>query len=102
MQENIELKDTDKIKLKMIAAQEVKHMKDMILVEAHNIIDNDYKVPRIEREEENSRVSLIIKLEDSFKEEIKTFCDIHSIRIRDFWVECVHRIINKYYWEVRE
>lgn len=102
MQENIELKDTDKIKLKMIAAQEVKHMKDMILIEAHNIIDNDYQVPRTEREDENNRVSLIIKLEDSFKEEIKSFCDIHSIRIRDFWVECVQRIINKYYWEVRE
>lgn len=102
MQENIELKDTDKIKLKMIAAQEVRHMKDLILIEAHDIIDNDYKVHRLKREDERNRVSLIIKLDDDFKETIRMFCDVHSVRIRDFWVECVHRIIEKYYWEVRE
>lgn len=96
MQENIELKDTDKINLKMVSAQQVKHMKDLILDEAHLIIDNNDNVPRVEREDESDRVSLIIKVDDEFKEEIKLFCETHSIRIRDFWVECVHRILRKY------
>ena len=96
MQENIELKDIDKINLKMVSAQQVTHMKDLILNEAHLIIDNNYSVPRVEREEESERASLIIKVDDDFKEEIKLFCDTHSVRIRDFWVECVHRVLRKY------
>lgn len=96
MQENIELKDTDKIQLKTISAQEVKHMKDLILDEARVVIDNNYDVPRVDREEEENRTSLIIKIDDSFKDEIKMFCDVHSVRIRDFWVECVQRIIRRY------
>lgn len=96
MQENIELKDTDKIRLKTISAQKVTHMKDLILNEAHNIIDNNYTVPRVDREEEYCRTSLIIKVDDDFKEEIKNYCDTHSVRIRDFWVECVNRNLRRY------
>lgn len=96
MQENIELKDTDKIQLKTVSAQQVTHMKDLILEEAHLIIDNNDSVPRTEREDESSRTSLIIKVDDDFKDEIKTFCGLHSIRIRDFWVECVQRILRRY------
>lgn len=96
LQENIELKNTKKIQLKTISAQKVTHMKDLILSEAHIIINNDYTVPRTPREEEENRASLIIKIDDDFKEEIKTFCDVHSVRIRDFWVECVERIIRGY------
>lgn len=95
MQENIELNDKDKIKLKMISAQKVTHMKDLIIKEAHYVIDNNEPVPRVKREDEHNRVSLIIKVDDDFKEKIKTFCDVHSIRIRDFWVECVQRIIRE-------
>lgn len=94
MQENIELKDTDKIKLKTISAQKVTHMKDLLLNEARLIIDNDDIVPRTNRENSEDRTSLIIKVDDDFKDEIKRFCGVHSIRIRDFWVECVHRIIE--------
>ena len=96
MQENIELKDTDKIRLKTVSAQQVAHMKDLILAEAHLIINNNDNVPRVEREDEINRTSLIIKVDDDFKNEIKTYCDIHSVRIRDFWVECVHRVIRRY------
>lgn len=96
MQENIELKNSDKIQLKTIAAQEVQHMKDLILNEAHDIINNDYDVPRVEREDESERTSLIIKVDDEFKNQIKTFCNVHSIRIRDFWVECVQRILRRH------
>ena len=96
MQENIELKDSDKIKLKTVAAKEVTHMKDMLVKEGRIIIDNNYNVPRVEREDSENRASLIIKIDDSFKNEIKLFCEVHSIRIRDFWVECVHRILRRY------
>ena len=96
MQENIELKDTDKIRLKTVSAQQVAHMKDLILTEAHLIINNNDDVPRVEREDEINRTSLIIKVNDDFKNEIKTYCDTHSVRIRDFWVECVHRVIRRY------
>ena len=94
MQENIELKVEDKIQLKIISAKLTEHMKDLIINEAHAIIDNNEDVPLVKRE--INRTSLIIKLDDDFKEEIRTFCDIHSIRIRDFWVECVNRIIKRY------
>ena len=96
MQENIELKNTDKIQLKMVSACQVTHMKDLVLDEAHIIVNNNYSVPRVEREDENDRTSLIIKIDDDFKEEIRTFCDVHSIRIRDFWVECVQRVLRRY------
>ena len=96
MQENIELKNTDKIQLKTISAQKVTHMKDLILNEAHYIIENNCNVPRVDREEEKNRTSLIIKVDDDFKEEIKNYCDVHSVRIRDFWVECVQRNLRRY------
>lgn len=96
MQENIELKDSDKIRLKTVAAKKVAHMKDLLLEEAHLIVDNDYEVPRVEREDLSNRASLIIKLDDDFKNEIKLFCNVHSVRIRDFWVECVQRVLRRY------
>lgn len=96
MQENIELKDSDKIKLKTVAAKNVTHMKDLLLEEARLIIENDYNIPRVDREDEKDRASLIIKVDDDFKDEIKTFCSVRSVRIRDFWVECVQRVLRRY------
>lgn len=93
MQENIELKVEDKIQLKIISAKLTKHMKDLMIDEAHKIIDNDDEIPLVKEE---NRTSLIIKLDDDFKEEIRIFCDMQSVRIRDFWVECVNRIIKRY------
>lgn len=99
MQENIELSISDKIQLKTVSAQQLVHMKDMLLEEAREIIDNNYEVPRVDREPESNRCSLIIKIDDNFKQDIKYYCDIESVRIRDFWVECVHRILERYNYE---
>lgn len=96
MQENIELNSQDKIRLKTISAQQVKHMKDMLLEEAKVIMENGDDIPRVEREDESNRSSLIIKLDESLKDEIKVYCGVKSVRIRDFWVECVQRIIKRY------
>jgi len=92
--ENIELNSDVKIKLKTISVQKSEHMRDMIVSQAHKIIDNNEFVPRTERDED--RTSLIISVKNDFKEEIKTFCSLKDIRIRDFWVECVNRIIGEY------
>lgn len=92
--ENIELNNNVKIKLKTISVQQSKHMRDLIVEQAHKIIDNNEYVPRTERDED--RTSLIIEVKDDFKQEIKTFCSIKDIRIRDFWVECVNKVIGEY------
>lgn len=96
MQENIELNSADKIQLKTISAQKVMHMKDMLTNEANTIIKNNDDIPRVEREQEANRSSLIIKIDDDLKNDIRNYCDIKSVRIRDFWVECVNRIIKRY------
>lgn len=92
--ENIELNSNVKIKLKTISVQQSEHMRDLIIKQAHKIIDNNEYVPRTERDDD--RTSLIIAVKNDFKENIKTFCSIKDIRIRDFWVECVNRIIREY------
>lgn len=94
MQENIELAKKDKVKLKVVSAAQSQHMKDLLIKEAHTIIDTNADVPLVERS--TDRTSLIIKIDDSLKEEILTFCEVHQIRIRDFWVECTNRIIKRY------
>ncbi len=96
MQENIEVSKQDKIKLKIISAQYEKHMKDLIIDEAHSVIDNKDFIPMLDREEEENRGSLIIKLDDDFKVQIKDYCYSNHVRIRDFWVECINRIIKRY------
>lgn len=96
MQENIEIRKQDKIKLKVISAQKERHMKDMITDEAHSLIKNNDFIPMLDREEEENRGSLIIKLDDDFKGKIKDYCSTNHVRIRDFWVECINRIIRKY------
>ena len=92
--ENIELNRDVKIKLKTISVQKSEHMRDLIVNKAHEIIDNGDDIPRTERYDD--RASLIIEVKDDFKHEIKTFCNIKDVRIRDFWVECVNRVIGEY------
>lgn len=96
MQENIEISKQDKIDLKVISAQNERHMKDMIIDEAHSLINNNDFIPMLDREEEENRGSLIIKLDDDFKKEIKDYCSTNHVRIRDFWVECINRILRRY------
>lgn len=92
--ENIELNSDVKIKLKTISVQKSEHMRDLIIKQAHKIIDNNEYVPRTARSDD--RTSLIIAVKDDFKHDIKNFCSIKDIRIRDFWVECVNKVIGEY------
>lgn len=92
--ENIELGKNKKIELKTISVQKSEHMRDLLLKEGHKIIDNNDMVPRVERDED--RTSLIIEVPDSFKADIKHYCEMKRVRIRDFWVECVNRVLEEY------
>ena len=94
MQENIELGRKIKIEFKSLAAKNQVTMKDWLLNEAKDIIDNNDIVHRTEREDD--RDSLIIKVPDDLKIRIKNYCEQEDVRIRDFWVECVKRIIERY------
>ena len=49
MQENIEISKQDKIDLKVISAQNERHMKDMIIDEAHSLINNNDFIPMLDR-----------------------------------------------------
>ena len=92
--ENIELNADVKIDLKTISVQKSEHMRDLIIKQAHKIIDNNEYVPRTERDD--NRTSLIISVKNDFKDDIKLFCSVKDIRIRDFWVECVNQVIGEY------
>ena len=91
--ENIELATENKKEIKVIAAKNDVSMKQLIVREAREILDNNSMVPSVNREE--NRSCLIIDIPKEFKEEIKTFCDFNEVRIRDFWVECVNRVIQE-------
>ena len=94
MQENIELGRKIKIEFKSLAAKNQVTMKDWLLNEAKEIIDNNEVVHRTEREDD--RDSLIIKVPDDLKDRIKDYCEQEDVRIRDFWVECVNRLLERY------
>lgn len=92
--ENIELNKNKKIELKTVSVQHSKHMRDLIIEEAHKVIDEGVNIPRLDRDE--NRTSLIIEVSKDFKNDIKNYCDIKNVRIRDFWVECVNRVLEVY------
>lgn len=94
MLENIELSSQLKHDFKVMSTKENVYMKDLILFEAEEILENDIEVPSVERSE--NYTSLIIDIEDELKDKIKTYCIQNDIRIRDFWVECVNRSMNRY------
>lgn len=94
MQENIELGRKIKVEFKSLAAKNQVTMKDWLLSEAKNIIDNNETVHRTEREDD--RDSLIIKVPEDLKLRIKDYCEQEDVRIRDFWVECVNRLLVRY------
>ena len=94
MLENIELSSKLKHDFKVMSTKENKYMKDLILYEAHEILDNRLDVPTVDRAE--NYTSLIIDLDDELKEDIKDYCSGNDIRIRDFWVECVKRSMDRY------
>lgn len=92
MLENIELSAEDKKRFKVLSVKKDISMKDLILEEAHNVIEEEAFIPSLDRAEDYT--SLIIDIPKEFKEEIKSFCNQRDIRIRDLWVECCRRILE--------
>ena len=84
MLENIELEVDTKKNLKIISAEKDTSMKDLVLKEAEYVINNNVVVPVIDRAEDYS--SLIIDVDADMKK---------RVRLRDFWVECVNRILEE-------
>ena len=93
MLENIELEINTKKDLKIISAEKDTSMKDLVLDKANYIMNNDIIIPVVDRAEEYS--SLIIDVDADMKKEIKDYCNHQDVRLRDFWVECVNRILEE-------
>ena len=69
-------------------------MKDLLLSEAHEIIDSDAFVPSVDRA--NDYVTLIIEVPKEFKDDIRQFCYRKDIRIRDLWTESCRRVLGDF------
>lgn len=95
MLENVELNKEKKRQLKVIAANNNTTMKALIIEEAAEIMKSNIEVPNSIREDENDRSSLIIDIESSFKDDIKLYTYNNNLKIRDLWVYCVDRIIQR-------
>lgn len=93
MLENIELEVDTKKNLKIISAEKDTSMKDLVLKEAEAIISNNTIIPVVERAEDYS--SLIIDVDVDMKKRIKQYCRNQDVRLRDFWVECVNRVLEE-------
>lgn len=96
MLENVELNKDKKKQLKVIAANCNITMKALIVEEATKIMNENISVPDSIREDEADRTSLIIDIDSNFKEDVKLFTYNNNLKIRDLWVFCVDRIIDRY------
>ena len=95
IKENIELSKESKKKLKIIAAEEEKTMRDLVLFEAAEIIGWDLDVEKTEREPKESRTGLLINIPQESKDDIRLFCWDKEVRIRDFWVQAIANVFNR-------
>lgn len=96
IKENLELNKESKKKLKVIAAEEEKTMRDLVLFEAAEIIGWDLDVEKTEREPKETRTGLLINIPQESKDDIRLFCRDRELRIRDFWLQCVKNIFKRY------
>ncbi len=96
IKENIELSKESKKKLKIIAAEQEKTMRDLILFEAAEIIGWDLDVEKKPRELKETRTGLLINIPQESKDDIRLFCRDREIRIRDFWVQALNNIFKRY------
>lgn len=96
IKENIELSKENKKKLKVIAAEEEKTMRDLVLFEAAEIIGWDLEVEETEREPKESRTGLLINIPQEAKDDIRLFCGNREIRIRHLWTQSVNNVIERY------
>lgn len=94
MLENIEVGSQLKHDFKVMSTKENVYMKDLIITEAEEILDQNEEVPSLERE--NNYTSLIIDISEDLKNRIKDYCQDNEVRIRDFWVECIKRSMSRY------
>ena len=96
MLENVELNKDKKRIFKVIAANNNTTMKSLILDEVNDIITHNISVPSSVREAEEDRTSLIIDIPANIKDNIKTYTYSNNLKIRDLWVFCVDRILERY------
>lgn len=96
MKENVELNNDVKKRLKVIAAENDTTMKQLLLNEIDDIIRENRYIPCKEREDKESRSSLIINLSNETKDDIRLFVNENDIRIRDLWVAAADAIIERY------
>ena len=92
----IELSKENKKKLKVIAAEEEKTMRDLVLFEAAEIIGWDLEVEETEREPKETRTGLLINIPQESKDDIRLFCRDKAVKIRHFWNQSVNNVIERY------
>jgi ribosomal protein L30E len=96
IKENIELSKESKKKLKIIAAEQEKTMRDLVLFEAAEIIGWDLNVEETVREPKETRTGLLINIPQESKDDIRLFSKNRKIRIRSFWNKAVANAIDRY------
>ena len=96
IKENLELSKNDKKKLKVIAVELEKTMRDLVLLEAAEIIGWDLNVEETKREPKETRTGLLINIPQESKDDIRLFCRDREVRIRDFWNQSVNNVIERY------
>lgn len=96
MKENVELNNDVKKRLKVIAAENDTTMRQLLLNEINDIIQENRYIPCRDREDKESRSSLIINLSYETKDDIRLFVNENDIRIRDLWVAAADAIIERY------
>lgn len=94
MLENIEIGFQLKHDFKVMSTENNIYMKDLILNEAREILDSGSMVHQFDREDEYT--SLIIDISPDLKDEIKYYCNVNKVRIRDFWMECIQQSMRRY------
>jgi hypothetical protein len=96
IKENLELSKKTKKKLKVIAAEQEKTMRDLVLLEASIIIGWNLEAEETQREPKETRTGLLINIPQESKDDIRLFCREKEIRIRDFWLQAVNNAIERY------
>ena len=96
IKENIELSKESKKKLKVIAAEREKTMRDLVLFEAAEIIGWDSRVEETKREPKETRTGLLMNIPQESKDDIRLFCRDREIKIKDFWIQSVNNVIERY------
>lgn len=93
MLENIEIDKKKKAKLKIITALKDTTIKQIVLQEITNILENN--TPITEHTTTRNRESLIIDVDATLKAKIKQHAYENNTKIRDIWMQAVDQIIKQ-------